>query len=396
MTTSRPANRYELHSILPAMRLRAPVCCGGVVFCTTDHLDRYAIEPPAIHAAVQRLARQYCDDHGNPLGCVGVELLPETSARDLTRQGTARMCRDAVALCFVTRGASLNCHHQQATTVSNADYFDALPIRLREQGFIIKRPGLFGTSNSLNHYHPTLPTHLGTPRNGDFQLDEFLLHAFDQAVAMYTKRRRCRALRQVFRASAIALQATRILPETESTYYDLGSRIISWVSAFETLVHPGMGSVGLKDVMQLIESVQWSDAPLNVLPGTRRVTMRLGHKRFIFRDRKGRVVGRENAACHLYRRFYNLRNAAAHGNELKTCEFAANPRSRKRARVDEVAPLLFRGCLLERFRQLHVIRTIPSEGTLTPRQFHAAVRQTLNASHFDEALAKVLFGRHGR
>lgn len=84
----------------------------------------------------------------------------------------------------------------------------------------------------------------------------------------------------------------------------------------------------------------------------------------------------------------------AHGNQVKLREFAANPKRREGGRIDEVAPLLFRGCLLERFRQLRIIERIPRQGTLTPRQFHAAIRETMNASHFDEALAKVLFGRN--
>ena len=61
--------------------------------------------------------------------------------------------------------------------------------------------------------------------------------------------------------------------------------------------------------------------------------------------------------------------------------------------MDQIAPLLFRGCVLERFRQLGVLRRTPRAGSLTESQFRAAVHESLDASHFDEALAKVVFGR---
>ncbi|MBX3396719.1 MAG: hypothetical protein KF841_15285 [Phycisphaerae bacterium] len=216
-TTNDDDAPYMLHAILPAMHLRDPVGCAGVIFCTTDHLDQYAVDPAAIRAAVQQLARQYCDDHSNVLGRLGLELIPNSSADALIRQGVARMCRDAVALCFIMRGASLNCHHEQVLSVANSDFFDTLPIRLRDQGFIIQRPGMLGTSNSLDYYHPALPTHLGTPRDSGFQLDDYLMCAFDRAIAKYMAGRQRQALRQVFRATALAMHATRILPETEST-----------------------------------------------------------------------------------------------------------------------------------------------------------------------------------
>lgn len=392
-SANEAASPYELHGILPAMHLRDPVCCGQVVFCTTHHLDRYAIEPTAIQAAVQQLAAQYCDDHGNPLNRLGLVLLPQASAVNLVRHGMPRRCRDAVALCCITRGASLNCHHQQRTSVSESDYFDALPIRLRERGFLIRRPGRRGRSNSLEHYHPALPTYLGTPRDGDFQIDAFLLDAFDRATFMYLAGRKRRALCQVFRAVAIAMHATRILPETDSTYYDVGIRIIGWVSAFETLVHPGKGCVGLSDVLQLVERVHWMDSPTPTPGAGRGSRMRLAHRRYVFRNQSGRPPGRETAPCHLYRRLYDLRNAVAHGNDLNLAEFAANPKRRNGARIDEVAPLLFRGCLVERFRQLGVIKSIPRQGTPTRAEFRARNQAAMSAAHSDEALANVLFGR---
>ena len=62
----------------------------------------------------------------------------------------------------------------------------------------------------------------------------------------------------MFRAITISLHGTRIMPETDSTYFDLGVRITSWVSAFEALVHSGTGRVGIDQVLDLIRQVRWT------------------------------------------------------------------------------------------------------------------------------------------
>ena len=78
----------------------------------------------------------------------------------------------------------------------------------------------------------------------------------------------------------------------------------------------------------------------------------LNHQKYIVKDRDGPAVDRENAACRLYRRLNNLRNDAAHGNVIRPNEFAAHTGIKRGPRIDQIAPLLFRGCVLERLREL--------------------------------------------
>lgn len=137
---------------------------------------------------------------------------------------------DALALSYITRGTALCCHHGQSTTAHNADYSDALPIRLRGDGFVLRRPGLLGITHHLKHYRPTLATYLPQQSDGDFRLDELLLRDLAHAVEVYRQGDKRRPLRQMFRVISISLHATRIMAETYSTYFDLGVRITSWGS----------------------------------------------------------------------------------------------------------------------------------------------------------------------
>lgn len=381
-------DKFILHSVLPAAPIRDPITCAGVVFCTTRHLDQYSITPAKDQKALLTVASNCRDCHGNKLDRVGVVLVPEQDADTLIPDGIPRICRDVVALCHITGGTALNCHHGQATTVYNADYFEALPIRFHKDGVVIQRPGLLGLNSGYDYLHPTLPVYLSAPRDTDFQLDKRLFEACDKAVRLFVQKRHRRELRQLFRAIAITMHATRIMPETESTYHDLGPRIISWVSAFETLVHSGRKSVGVRDVVRLIMRIPWHDKRPARRGGRPRREISLND------DRYGDGYGhRENAACRLYRRLNKLRNDVAHGNVIRRNEFAARPGDKRGPRIDEIAPLLFRGCVLERLREIGVVKRIPQTGAFSMRVFTASVRESLDASHFDEALAKALFGR---
>lgn len=385
--TGSSRGKFILRAILPAMPIRDPATCAGVVFCTTRHLDQYSITPAKDQKALLAVTSNCRDCHGNKLDRVGVVLVPEQDADTLIPDGIPRICRDVVALCHITGGTALNCHHGQATTVYNADNFEALPIRFHKGGLVIQRPGLLGLNSGYKHLFPTLPVYLSAPRETDFQLDKRLFDACEKAVRLFVHKRHRRELRQLFRAISVAIQATRIMPETDSTYHVLGPRIIGWVSAFETLVHSGKKAVGVRDVVNLIKRIRWHDER-PARRGRRRREISLND------DRYGDGYGhRENAACRLYRRLNKLRNDVAHGNVIRPKEFMARLNAKRGPRIDEIAPLLFRGCVLERLREIGVVKRIPQTGAWTVAQFQASVGESLDDSHFDEALAKALFDR---
>jgi hypothetical protein len=392
-TTNDTASRYVLHAILPAMHIAEPLKCGPVVFCTTRHLDKYPIALAQVARGVEQVTRQFRDMHGKPLHCLGLALVSSSTVSQAARESLPRLCRDAVALCHITRGTDLNCHHSQRTTVANSDYFDALPIYFKDHGLVIQRPGLLAFGWRVSEFRPRLPPHLGYPREDEFQIDELLFSAFDRAASMLQRGRKLRSLRQVFRAVALTMHATRILPESNAIVYDLAPRIASWIAAFETLVHPGRGTVGFDQVRSLIERIHWCDKRPN--PTLARLPRRgsLNDRRYAVSWRGQRL--RVNAACWLYKRLYDLRNALAHGNAFRGREFAARPGQRRGPRIDEVAPLLFRECLLERFRELGVLRRFPS-GAMSPRSFGDYVRYRMNATGYHQALSKTLLARSFR
>ena len=203
------------------------------------------------------------------------------------------------------------------------------------------------------------------------------------------------AIRQIFRALAMAFHATRLLHEPDSDLHDLGTRIIQWISAFEILVHPGSGRVSSRDVVKLINRINWPK--IRELRDGRweRRPACLAHKHYSYEYQSGRktVKVREGAASHFYRQLYDLRNALAHGNRTSLRQFRVF-RKLTHWRVDVPCPLLFRECIIERLRSLGCIPKPPaihmSIEDVSPNLLSKAIVERLEQDPYDKALARML------
>lgn len=373
------------------MVLQEPIECGPAICCTTDHLDRYQISPSYELDAVREIHRQATDSAGRQLSSLGLLLVPYAKVAELRRLGVPRMCRDAVALSHICGGVELNAHHRQDLDVAKADYFDSLPVVLGRDTLMIRTPSLASFGHGLAQFRTTLPVYLTHRRATSFRCDIQLLAALDRTIRAFTSGRQRPELRQVFRAITIALHASRVLTEREATYIDLGPRIAAWVSAFETVVHRGKGDkVNLRRIVDFIQKIGWFDGRPAMRGAPKGRKKEIAHRRFIceYRDTKWRV----NAACDLYSRLYTLRNDVAHGNPIQRDRFFVRPRARPITRIDEVLPLLFRECVLERLREIGFVKPWPT-GNLSPREFAEYFRESRKTSNAHDALAVALFGR---
>jgi hypothetical protein len=61
----------------------------------------------------------------------------------------------------------------------------------------------------------------------------------------------------LFRSLNMALSASMLPGNVETTIYDIGKSIALWVSAFEILAHPGESRGGFHQVYQLLERAEW-------------------------------------------------------------------------------------------------------------------------------------------
>jgi len=379
---------FNLYSILPAMWIKDALTCGPVVFCTTKHLEAYPIEPREDAKGVARVARQFRDLRGEPLDRLGLSLVATDSVEDAAREGLPRMCRDALALCHITAGTMRNCQHKARTAVCNWDYFEALPIRFRHERLLIDRPGL-GAIVRFADYQPTLATHLGTPRECEFVLDQYLFAAFNGATRAVLQGRRLRELRQLFRSVALAVQATRLFRETYTQDFDLTPHVVAWTAAFETLVHGTDEYVGLNEVLDLVARIRWRDPSSTKVSACRTPAGGLTDATPPVMRKTAQIKHYENAPSAFYRRLHQLRNDLAHGNRIDSANFPASPGTEDGWRVDEIAPLLFRECVLERFRDLGIITRV-RDGEVDDSNMRLYVEELLATWDYHESFADAI------
>lgn len=377
---------FALCSILPAMWIEDPLVCGPVVFCTTRHLEGYPIKPAADARGITRVARRIRDVYGKPLDCLGLVLVPTECVADAAREGIPRMCRDAVAFCHITAGMMMNCQHKNRTAVCNWDYFEALPVRFKDGRLLIDTPALRAVVRFAD-YRPTLPTHLGRSSGTRFVLDKYLLSAFDSASRAVVRGDQLRELRQLFRAVALATQATRLFRETYPAHFDLMPQATAWTAAFETLLCDMNKRGGVRDVCAYIGKIEWRAPSPRPAEACGSSPVDLNEKRFpLTKDKKQE---RESAPAAYYRRLNQLRNNLAHGNDLAPSSFAAASGADEAWRIDEVAPLLFRECVLQRFRDLCIIKSARGED-MDSSALEIYINELLGTWGYHESLAEAI------
>jgi len=86
-----------------------------------------------------------------------------------------------------------------------------------------------------------------------------------------------------------------------------------------------------------------------------------------------------------------LRNDLAHGNPIDRNDFHASALFPNGCRIDEVAILLFRECILERLREIGIVESI-SNGSDSFDNFSKTIENRLDAGQFHDALARALLG----
>src|SRR5262249_4726353 len=121
----------------------------------------------------------------------------------------------------------------------------------------------------------------------------------DKWVEYYVRKKRGWPNRALFRSLTMAYRASA-LPQLD--FYDLGTNLALWVSAFEILVHPGTGIIGYKDVFNLLEKDVFFYNP------------KLNHRSYTIVERKKKH--RVTLVQKTYFEIYSARNHFMHGNPV--------------------------------------------------------------------------------
>ncbi|MSQ48357.1 MAG: hypothetical protein EXR78_08260 [Deltaproteobacteria bacterium] len=208
-----------------------------------------------------------------------------------------------------------------------------LSLRRMETPSLLLPPLPLGMMSRTNSFRgqcsPALPNPPDYPLTcRDRILLDLLLRQWSRRFVQGQKEWKTTAL---FRSLAVAFQAARIPSEISPSLYDLGTRIVLWVSAFEILAHPGGkgGRADLEKVLDLLSQASW-------------IERRLKDRKFRipFSNKKREATLGEK----LYKQLYDARNNFAHGNPVNIHSIFPF-KKKKLPQLNSIAPLLYRAAL---------------------------------------------------
>lgn len=216
------------------------------------------------------------------------------------------------------------------------EHFDFYPYRPRDDGKYLLC--INSETNSITSrlekfkggVHPWLFIH----PSHRIEVDEALLSSLQSVwVRIHVQGATGHSDRRLMRSLSVAYEACRTPVQMESFLHDHGRHCSLWVSAFETLAHPGPPhKVGISQVLDLIGQRklcgdEWNDRePYEIGRG------------------QSRRVYSLNVAQQLYRDLYQARNDFLHGNELKIETFVRSGLGAE-IRLLDTAPLVYHAAI---------------------------------------------------
>ena len=159
-------------------------------------------------------------------------------------------------------------------------------------------------STNIQEFRGTTHPYLSVSSFSQPTFDDDLLSSMMEAWRrVHVRGRPSRGDRRLFRALSVAYEACRVPQAMDNPLYDHGKHCSLWVSAFETLAHPGTW-VGFQQVVDLVGKRNLADTHLK-----RKVRMKVSMK-----GGKPKYQAL-NVAQRLYVRLYGARNKFLHGGQ---------------------------------------------------------------------------------
>lgn len=219
----------------------------------------------------------------------------------------------------------------------DTDHFDFFPLRPRVDGkyldcigpevnsSMVARDEFKGFTHPYLFVHPCLR----------LEIDDWMFSVFCKVWSrIHISGKGTRSDRRLMRALSVAYEACKVPLGMENFLHDHGRHCALWVSAFESLAHPGPGKmVGYKNVVELIGRRVLSDSKMS-----RKVRMKVGVKN------KKSVFLALNTSQRLYIQLYRARNAFLHGNRLSLDTFIPQNLG-SGIRLLDTAPVIFHAAL---------------------------------------------------
>lgn len=369
------SSQWILQFVLPNLVLQEPIECEFIALAPN--------QDPRLDSLRTGVSGQLLSCFENPFGKKlepAALLTRKLSGNQKPSLEAILAFRHAVAMAVLVTQWSAAYQQPGNIGVLYSDSFDLYPFTPTDTNthFNISSPAVLGLTLSgsfRGQCSAALPSPFHHPlKVNDHTLLEPLLHQWRRRFIQERKEWKTTAL---FRSLAVAFQAARIPSDTSPSLYDVGTRAVLWVSAFEILVHPGKsGRADLEKVLDLLSLASWEDKHL--------------------KDRKFRItLGRKKRAVRLceklYKQLYDARNDFAHGNPVNIRSIFPF-RTPNLSSLHSIAPLLYRAALCAYLKLGKASSSSkPAKSTISKKHIDYAISQ----SSYENGLLSALHARPG-
>jgi hypothetical protein len=249
--------------ILPNISVDEPFESGHYALVSCN--DPRSIEIRRAHPEFDTFIKRFHDEFGHQVA--PAVLFVREGEPDLIGIEQASGFRDAVALACVCKARASRLVYPYSRPFQFSSWFDFHPwITSTNYAGIVGSSPAFRDSNIAKNFHghqdANVPHAQVSSSDADNTLLPALLGSWDRRFKTHPNAWRSIAL---FRSLNMAYAASQLPSGPDMTHYALGRSVGLWISAFETLAHPGRnGEVGYRNIYRLLHDVEWRDKDLTV------------------------------------------------------------------------------------------------------------------------------------
>ena len=284
--------------VLPNVYLKEPVDgeMAAIANCSDSRIQQILSDIPVLAQFVERFGRPF-GGSVNPSMLIVREDAPKTF---LTGEAVSSF-RDLIAMCVIPLSRARSAEWGRSFATYYSDWYNFYPwmINTHHQHIVCSTPALSDlemVTDFSGQCDPGLSPVILEKRDFDNVLLKVLLKRWH---SHYGRKSRQWANTALFRSLNMAVAASKMPATVDVRLFDLGRTVSLWVSAFEILAHPRIGTSGLFQVYNLLNAAPWHHKQL----------IRRKYRAYISANKaRQKTAPFRSLGCWLYGELHHARN----------------------------------------------------------------------------------------
>lgn len=318
--------------VLPNIYLKEPVDgpMAAIANCSDPRVQQILSDIPILAEFVQRFSRP-CGGRVNP----SMLIIRDDAPKTFLTVEAASSFRDLVATCVIPLARARSAEWGRSFATYYSDWYDFYPwmVNTGHKYIVCSTPALSDlelVTDFNGQCDPGLSPVTLEKHDFDGVLLKVLLKRWH---SHYGRKSRRWANTALFRSLNMAVAASKMPATVDVRLFDLGRTVSLWVSAFEILAHPRVGTSGLFPVYSLLNTAPWQDKKL----------VQRKYRAYITSNKaKQRTAPLRCLGCWLYGQLHHARNDFLHGNPIRQNRLHVRGSNRS---LFQYSPMLYRMAL---------------------------------------------------